>query len=259
MRRESEFVEGFRDLGLGSGDTVLVHSSLIGFDWRAYGGIEELVDTVFESLREVVGEAGTLVFPVFNFSFSDESPDGHWSLEDTESDMGVLTEYVRQHEDSVQTVHPFYSFAVVGPDSEELGRCHSRDSFSEEYVFGELHDRNAQILILGLEYDDSMTFFHYIEQQEGVDYRFKKDFRGTVEIRGKEYWDEYSMLVRDLDRGIETHVNPMGEWLEETGVISTATVGGAEVKLGQAAEIYDSVASKMTEEPRMLYQESDTE
>lgn len=259
MSRRSEYIEGLQNLGLETGDTVLVHSSLIGFNWKQYGGMEEFVDVVFESLQEVVGETGTLIFPVFNFSFSNNSPEGYWSLKETESDMGVLTEYVRQHEDSVQTVHPFYSVVIIGDGAEEMGKIHNRNSFSEDYIFGEIHDRNAQILILGLEYNEAMTFFHYIEQQEGVDYRFKKNFHGTIEIHGKEYYDTYSMMVRDLDRGVETHVNPMGERLEEEDVISTATFGGSEAKLGRAKEIYDATAQKMTEDPTLLYRKTDGE
>jgi aminoglycoside 3-N-acetyltransferase len=257
MSGKSKYIEGLQNLGLGTGDTVLVHSSLIEFNWKEYGGMEEFVRIVFDSLREVVGETGTLMFPVFNFSFSNDSPEGYWSLDETKSDMGVLTEYVRHHEDSVQTVHPFYSFAIVGDKAGAMGKIHSRDTFSEEYIFGEVHSQNAQILVLGLEYNDAMTFFHYVEQQEGVDYRFKKDFHGTIDIHGKEYYETYWMMVRDLDRGVETHVNPMGEQLEADRVISTATFGGAEAKLGRAQEIYDATAQKMAEEPTLLYREAD--
>lgn len=257
MSGKSDYIKGLQELGLGKGDTVLVHSSLIEFDWKKYGGMEKLVDIVFESLREVVGETGTLIFPVFNFSFSDESPEGYWSLGETESEMGVLTEHVRQHEDSVQTVHPFYSFAIIGNESEELGKIHDRDSFSKDYIFGEVHDRNAQILILGLDYNSSMTFFHYVEQQEGVDYRFKKDFHGLININGKEFYDTYSMLVRDLERGIETHVNPMGGKLEDENVVTTRTFGGAEAKLGRAKEIYNATAQNMAKEPELLYRKQD--
>lgn len=257
MSGKSEYIEGLRSLGLEKGDTVLVHSSLIRFNWKKYGGMEDLVEIVFNSLREVVGETGTLIFPAFNFSFSDDSPEGYWSLEETESEMGVLTEYVRQRKESVQTVHPFYSFVIIGSEAEEMGKIHNSDSFSREYIFGEIHDRNAQILVLGLEYNGSMTFFHYIEQQEDVDYRFKKDFHGTINIHGKEYYDKYSMLVRDLDRGVETHVNPMGEQLEREGVISTAAIGGAEAKLGRAKDIYDLTAQKMAEDPTLLYREQE--
>lgn len=256
MTAAPEYVDGFRNLGLSEGDTVLVHSSLIGFNWREYGGVEELTEVVFDSLSEVVGEDGTIIAPTFSFSFTDDSPNGYWDLAESESDMGVFTEYVRTRPDSTRTVHPFYSFAIFGDLSNDLGKVHDRDSFSTDYIFGKIHQMNAQILLLGLDYNSAMTFFHYVEQQEGVDYRYKKDFKGTMNIHGKEYHDTYSMLVRDLDRGIETHVNPMGKRLENDGIITTGVIGGSEVKLGRAEEIYNATARNMKEDPTLLYRES---
>lgn len=257
MTTVPEYVDGFRDIGLSKGDTVLVHSSIIGFNWREYGGVEELTEIVFDSLSEVVGEEGTIIAPTFSFSFTDDSPNGYWDLSESESDMGVFTEYVRTHPDSTRTVHPFYSFAIFGDLSDDLGKVHSRDSFSTDYIFGKIHQMNAQILLLGLDYNSAMTFFHYVEQQEGVDYRYKKEFKGTINIYGKEYYDIYSMLVRHLDRGIETHVNPMGKRLENEEVITTGLIGGSEVKLGRAEEIYSATARNMKEDPTLLYRESE--
>jgi len=256
MTAEPEYVDGFRDLGLSEGDTVLIHSSLISFNWREYGGIEELATVIFDSLYEVLGEEGTIIVPTFSFSFTDDSPNGYWNFVESESEMGVFTEYVRSHPESTRTVHPFYSFAIFGDLSDELGRIHARDSFSTDYLFGNIHQMNAQILILGLDYNSAMTFFHYVEQQEGVDYRHKKDFHGIMNIHGKEYYDTYSMLVRDLDRGIETYVNPMGERLEDEGVFETKSIGGAEVKLGRAKNIYEATAQNMKENEKLLYKEN---
>jgi len=257
MTAESEYVGGFRELGLSEGDTVLIHSSLISFNWREYGGIEELAEVVLDSLFEVIGEAGTIVVPTFDFSFTNDSPDGYWSLTDSQSDMGVFTELVRTHSESTRTVHPFYSFSIIGEEAESLGKIHHRDSFSTDYLFGELYQRNAQILLFGLDYNSAMTFFHYVEQQEGVDYRYKKNFKGTIDIHGKEYYDTYCMLVRDLDRGIETHVNPMGERLEDEGVIETANFAGSTARIGRAKEIYEATARNMAENEKLLYRESD--
>lgn len=256
MTAAPEYVDAFQNLGLFEGDTVLVHSSLIAFNWREYGGVEELTEVVFDSLCEVLGEKGTLVVPTFGFSFTDDSPNGYWNFAEAESEMGVLTEYVRTHPESTRTVHPFYSFAVFGNLADDMGKVHDRDSFSTDYIFGRIHEIDARILVLGLDYNSAMTFFHYVEQQEGVDYRHKKDFHGTIDIYGKEYYDTYSMLVRDLERGVETHVNPMGERLEEEGVIETASVAGSEVKLGRASEIYDATARNMKGPKNLLYRES---
>ena len=59
----SEMVAGLRQLGLGSGDIVEVHSSLSSFGW-----VEGGADTVVDALMRVVGKEGTLVMAAYTVS-----------------------------------------------------------------------------------------------------------------------------------------------------------------------------------------------
>jgi aminoglycoside 3-N-acetyltransferase len=79
-------------------------------------------------------------------------------------------------------------------------------------VFGKLRDLDGKIMVIGLSYNNSMTFFHHIEQMEGVDYRFLKQFTGEVTDWEWQHQstDTFEMLVRDIDKGVITKVNPMG-------------------------------------------------
>jgi aminoglycoside 3-N-acetyltransferase len=239
----------FRDLGLESGDDILIHSSLSGMKCEP----EDLLDAIME----IIGDDGTLIVPTFNFDWTNNAPDGIWNINDSPSEMGYFTELIREKEESIRTVHPFYSFACLGAQAEEYGRVHSRDTFSRDYLFGTLHDVNAKMMIIGLEYNHSWTFSHYIEQQQSVDYRYKKPFSGKMVINGKEYYDEYLHYVRDLSRGIETHVNPMGDRLEQDGIVSTAKIANKEFKLGAAKPMYDRSAELMQTDERLMYRITD--
>ncbi len=44
---------------------------------------------------------------------------------------------------------------------------------------------------------------------------------------GNTYEDTFTMLVRDIDKGVITEVDPMGEVLEQRGVIKLAQIGEA--------------------------------
>jgi aminoglycoside 3-N-acetyltransferase len=250
------YKKDLRQLGIGRGDTVLLHSSIINLDWRSAGGMEKLVQNIYDDFLNVIGDEGTLIVPTFSFDFTNNSPNGYWSLDSSESDMGVLTEYVRQKDESERTVHPFYSFCIVGNNSEEIGRIHSVDTFSREYVFGYLHENNYKIMILGTDYNNAMTFFHYVEQDNGLDinYRYKKKFRGLMSIRGKEIKASYYMMVRNLDMGVKTNVNPMGSKLEENGTIETGQVGGGIARVGKAKNIYDETTRLMKKNDKLLYE-----
>ena len=110
-------------------------------------------------------------------------------------------------------------------------------------------------MVVGLSYNDSMTFFHHIEEMEGVDYRFLKDFTGNItDWEGNTSVDTYQMLVRNLDMGVHTMVDPMGALMEEAEVIKSRTIGEADVKLMKANDVYEFTVKEMKRDPLLLYE-----
>ena len=241
-----KLVEGFRGLGVEKGDTLLVHSS-----YKSLGEVEGGPQTVIRALEAALGSEGTLIMPTFNFDFNKGVP---WDVRSTPSKMGILTELLRKEPRAKRVFHPFYSFAIVGKHAEMLGRLRYKSSYERNSVFGKLRDLDGKIMIIGLSYTNSMTFFHHIEQMEGVDYRFLKQFTGEVtDEHGHTYTDTFEMLVRDIDKGVITEVDPMGALMEETGVVRVRKIGEADVKLMRANEVYEFTAREMKRDPHLLY------
>ena len=241
-----KLVEGFRDLGVEEGDTLLVHSS-----YKSLGAVDGGPQIVINALESVLGEDGTLVMPTFNFDFNKGTP---WDVRLTPSKMGVLTELVRNNPRAKRVFHPFYSFAILGKHAEMLGSLRYKSSYERNSVFGKLRDLDGKIMVIGLSYTNSMTFFHHIEQMEGVDYRFLKQFTGEVtDWDGTTKVDTFEMLVRDIDKGVITEVNPMGELMEKEGIIKVGKIGEADVKLMKANDVYAFTAREMRRDPHLLY------
>jgi aminoglycoside 3-N-acetyltransferase len=241
-----QLLEGFRDLGVQEGDTLLVHSS-----YKSFGEVDGGPQTVIRALEAALGPEGTLIMPTFNFDFNKGVP---WDVSTTPSKMGVLTEVVRKDPRAKRVFHPFYSFAILGKHAEMLGSLRYKSSYERNSIFGKLRDLDGKIMVIGLSYNNSMTFFHHIEQMEGVDYRFLKQFTGEVtDENGNTYTDTFEMLVRDIDRGVMTMVDPMGRLMEEAGVIQSAKIGEADVKLMKANEVYEFTAREMKRDPHLLY------
>jgi aminoglycoside 3-N-acetyltransferase len=241
-----QLVDGFRKLGVEAGDTLLVHSS-----YKSLGEVEGGPQTVIRALETTLGAAGTLIMPTFNFDFNKGVP---WDVRKTRSKMGALTEVVRVDPRAKRVFHPFYSFAVLGKHAEMLGSLRYKSAYERNSVFGKLRDLDGKIMVIGLSYNDSMTFFHHIEQMEGVDYRFLKQFTGEVtDENGNTYTDTFEMLVRDLDKGVMTMVNPMGALMEQAGIVKIRKIGEADVKLMKANEVYGFTAREMKRDPHLLY------
>lgn len=239
-------VKGFRDLGVEEGDTLLVHSS-----YKSFGDVDGGPQTVIQALEAALGPEGTLIMPTFNFDFNKGVP---WDVRTTPSKMGVLTELVRQDPRARRVFHPFYSFAILGKYADRLGGLRYKSSYERNSVFGRLRDLDGKIMVIGLSYTNSMTFFHHIEQMEGVEYRFLKQFTGEVtDENGNTYTDTFEMLVRDIDKGVITEVDPMGFLMEEKGIIKVRKIGEADVKLMKANEVYEFSAREMRRDPHLLY------
>ncbi len=240
-------VEEFRAIGINAGDTLLVHSS-----YKSFGGVENGPQTVIDALLDVLSDDGTLIMPAFNFDFCKGEP---WDVRHTPSHMGIITELVRQDPRSLRVFHPIYSFSIIGKRAEYLTKERYKSSYELNSVFGKLCQLDGKIMVIGLSYNDSMTFFHHVEELEGVDYRYLKTFTGMVtDENGHSYEDSFQMLVRDTDQGVETMVDPMGNLAEEKGVIKSRTIGEATVKLMKANDIYEFTAREMRVNPRLLYE-----
>jgi aminoglycoside 3-N-acetyltransferase len=246
MLKFDNLVAAFRATGLESGDTLLVHSS-----YKSLGGVDGGPQTVIDALLAVLGTAGTLIMPTFNFDFCKGEP---WDTRITPSHMGAITNMVREHPEARRVFHPIYSFAVLGKGAEFLTRERYKSSYERKSLFGKLRELDGKIMIVGLSYTNSMTFFHHVEEMEGVDYRYMKAFTGLItDENGKTYEDTFTMLVRDVENGVITEVDPMGELMESAGIVSVHKIGTATVKVMKANEVYQFTAREMRRDPKLLY------
>lgn len=236
-------IDEFRALGMQPGDTIFVHSAYSSLG-RAPGGVEGGPQTVVDAILETVGDKGTLIMPTFNYDFLRGTP---WDIRTTPSQMGVLTELVRNDPRARRMFHAIYSMAAIGKYADELAAHQSDDCFGETTIFGKFREWDAKILILGLPYSKSITFLHHCEQAAGVDYRFLKDFKGTaIDAQGKPHDVSYTMFVRDVDRGVVLDFEPIGA-LIDSQVVNKRTVGLGDVRLMSCRDVFRVAVKAMQE------------
>ncbi len=207
----SLLAQNWRKCGIQPGDTVLVHSSLK----RTLVEQDTTPQAVMESFLEAVGPEGTVLFPLFNFDFTKGAP---FDIRSTPSQMGALTEAARLHPGAVRSGHPIYSFAVIGPNAEKFD-VDNFSGYGADSPFGILRQLDGKIAVLDLADLNSQTFYHHIEEMHAVDYRFHKRFTAPyTDIHGETGERTYGLFVRDIERGVTTDVDPMGELLWQKGL-----------------------------------------
>ncbi|MEE4195732.1 MAG: AAC(3) family N-acetyltransferase [Anaerolineae bacterium] len=210
----------WRNAGLNEGDIVLIHSSLKRTFLRFEEEEETLdVQKILDSFFLAVGKSGTLLLPLFNFDFSSKGTP--FDIRNTPSQMGSLTNTARLMEGAVRTGHPIYSFAVLGAQKEKFAGIDNFSGYGADSPFAVLRKLDGKIASLNLMDQNSMTFYHHVEEMHQVDYRYMKEFTADyTDWDGNTEERTYGLFVRNVEKGVLTHVNPCGELMWEAGLYS---------------------------------------
>ncbi len=215
------------------------------------GNSETVVDETIEALLDVVGPAGTVVMPVFNFGFC------HGEIfdpETTESTCGVLTEAFRRRPDAVRTLHPpYHSVAAVGKRAQEIAGITSSSSFGRESVFHWLVEQDARHVLLGCSHAEGVTHLHWLEEMLQVPYRFWKPFTGRIRVNDEVRQATYRMYARRLDLGVEWgDVERFGREFETAGYVHESRLGLGRVKVFGLKDFHDFMAPRMRDDKLLL-------
>lgn len=210
------YVDTIYQLGLEKGDTVLIASDIRILGLEAMRHKEKFnLNDIIDVFIDIVGKEGTLLFPTYNWDFCNGVAFDYYQ---TPSKTGALSSAALNRDDFIRTRHPIYSFAVWGIDATLLYNLNNRSSFGVDSPFNYLRHAKAKMVLIGVDYQKSFTYVHFVEEEEKVDYRYLKDFTASYcDRKGKTTEQTYSMYVRDLDRGVVTNVNPIGAVMEMQG------------------------------------------
>lgn len=154
-------------------DILMVHSSVNNLAPMYQGSALELV----KGLIDYCGPERTLVMPAFNLGDGDEGAretlrkNPRFDLRRTPSHMGLATELFRRHKGVVQSKHPAYRIAALGPHAIDLTKGHelAPSGMGENTPFDFMAKQRAQILGIGKSFQ-VMTQAHHVETLVGEEW-----------------------------------------------------------------------------------------
>lgn len=173
MWNEDQLTNDLERLGLRTGDSVLVHTSL-----RKIGKMQSGPDTLFKAIMRVIGQEGTLLVPTFTFTHSDPAgwhnpPISIEALELARQSIplfnpeqspthiewiGYFPEYVRKQPDAFRSSHPIVSFAALGKNAEFLTRkVPFHFPLGEDSPLARLYKIDGKILLLGVSHKSNSS------------------------------------------------------------------------------------------------------
>ncbi len=242
MLRQKDLIEGFSSLGVSPGGTLMVHASLSSF-----GSVEGGAGAVISALLFVLGEEGTLLMPAFSRYL--QNGEDVWDRENTPSSMGKISETFRRMPGTLRSNHAAHSICARGKHAEFLCRRPYRTGFGKDSPFRTLLEIDAEILLVGVSYN-VCTFFHLLEVEADVPYRFPEERKAKIIIDGREEYGsawEYTRM-----EGAKNDFSSLGVLLERAGVVSTGNIGESPQKLFRAREAYEIGMKKLEEDVLFL-------
>jgi len=238
-----------KQLGIGPGDIVLVHSS-----YKSLGGVEGGAAAVIAGFENVIGREGTLVMPTLSqvdFFNSYKT----WYM-DKPSDTGYLTEFFRKQLYVYRSNQATHSVAARGKYAYELTFEHTaygphlcpfgEYAFADSSPWLKMYNMGAKIVFLGVTHA-SNTMKHTVEARfvEYVlgriqDTQAREGLKNQVvtfgHFTGAEIWPMYD------DR-------PMQEILEARGLARHAVCGEAELICMDMKASCDAAYEELKAEP----------
>ena len=212
-RLYEEFSSVLKNVGIQNGDMLYIASDITQLILDATKCIDInkenerniFLHGIVNSIQQIIGREGTILFPVFSWSFC---RDNYFDYCETDGETGAFSNWVRvNRSDFYRTKHPIYSFMVWGKYTDYFHSMDNQESWGMDSPFAYMHKMNAKLMLLNVSLQRGFTFMHYVEQCLEVPYRYHKYFIG-------EYKDEkgtvtkrcYSMYVRDLSISMEENL-----------------------------------------------------
>lgn len=157
-------------LGIRSDDVLLVHSSL-----KSLSKDRVEASFVIEALQDHLSGGGTLLMPALSYvTVTSSAP--VFSVRNTPSCVGALSEAFRKTEDVVRSVHPTHSVCAWGRFSQEITSAHIQDRtpVGKHSPFSLLPEYGGKILFLGCGTEPN-TSMHGVEELSETPYLFNSE------------------------------------------------------------------------------------
>lgn len=236
-------------LGLCSGQTVLVHSSMKSLDGYVVGDAPAVVD----AFMEVLTPEGTLIMPTHSSNNTDPAgwqidppaPE-YWDLIRAEmppyrpevtptNRMGVINECFRNYPGVHRSGHPAFSFAAWGKHAEFVTRGQAlNNGVAEQSPIGRLYDLDGWVLLLGVDHGNN-TSLHLADSRADYAPKTVEHNGSAMLVDGRRVWVTY----RDDAIGSDDFVE-LGEAYEaETGAVTVGKVAGATARFMRQRPLVD--------------------
>lgn len=163
-------------LNIKKGDLIYVTGDLSYLG--SYYNRKQILNDYYKTLSKAVGKNGTIAFPTHSWSLLNRG--GIFSLKNTPSETGVLTEYLRKKKNNFRQFHPFSSTSAIGKFAKYITESKSKHVNGLDSPFEKIIKLKGKFISIGMPPNTTCTHIHHIELINNVPYRFIKEFKVRI-------------------------------------------------------------------------------
>ncbi len=257
-RTRESLAHDLRQLGVTTGMTLLMHSSLRSLGWVSGGPV-----TVVQALMDVVTTEGTIVVPTHTSGNSDPAkwqnppvPEAWWSviydtmpafdsLTTPTYGMGKIVETFRTWPGVLRSNHPTDSFAAWGCHAAYVTAHHSLEyGLGEESPLARIYNLDGWVLLLGVGYDRN-TSFHLAEYH--APHPVPTTLGAPIVEEGRRVWKQY----RDIEINSDIFPDIGDDFEQDTRLVKMGHVGSATARLFPQRPAVDFAEKWLTRKRQM--------
>ena len=238
---KNDLISNFKQVGIESGDVLLVHASL-----SKIGYIENGAKDVVEALLSTVGNIGHVLMP--------NSPNSKFQLDyiqqldvfdvkNAPSSLGAISEYFRSHPEAKRSAHPTEPVSCIGPNAgffvdHHFGCLTPYDANSPFYKVAEA---GGKILYLGVTLDNAGTNLHTLEDLV-PDFKFPVYYHKPFEVKVRfenQKMEKMLTKVHNPQQSKKRKCDELIPLFESRGALKKVQIGQAASLLVDAKKMLD--------------------
>jgi aminopeptidase-like protein/aminoglycoside N3'-acetyltransferase len=249
---EADVVAALRSAGVARGDLLFVHADLEALgDARACDSAEQRAALALRALRLALGDTGTLVVPVYTFSFCRQErfdEEGSATAGGPWSPSVEFLEGARHLPGALRSGDPIHSVVALGPAAHALLDGLPSTCFGPDSLQHRLRLAGGKICAIGLGLHE-LTMVHHAEVMMSAPFRYKKLFTGEITRNGETRRAGWVYDVRMPGRSSELDAARIGGARREPGLAREADVGRGTLHVVDAQRLYEFLCAGIAVDP----------
>lgn len=252
MIRRTDIIAALEKAGVSRGMTVFSHAN-IAFFGRAEGAdtMEALIALMLDCFTDLLGKEGTLVLPVFTYSFGSDKTEKVFDRQNSLSTTSGMGNWMITSGKGFRSADPMLSVVAVGGKAKELTADVGPVCFGNQSIWSRLYAEDA--LICNLNLDSGSTLLHWVEREVGVPYRADITMTGTIIDQGAAREAEIVYTGRALDDKTAT---PKFEAYHQAcvglGVSTLVPLGRGQIVTQRVRAAKSTLIDLLASQPRIL-------